>query len=238
VSDIDPHRSLLDDQIRYYQARANEYDDWFFRRGRWDRGQELNEHWFNEVEQVRAELQRFNPKGNVLEIACGTGLWTEYLVHYADRVTALDAVPEVIKINRARVNSPNVHYLQADIFAWQPEERYDVVFFGFWLSHVPPALFKSFWNLVGTALKPDGRVFFVDSGYNPASTAKDHQLEGKESTMVNRRLNDGREFRIVKIFYQPAALTRQLAEMGWDFHIAQTPAYFIYGRGSCAKEKG
>jgi demethylmenaquinone methyltransferase/2-methoxy-6-polyprenyl-1,4-benzoquinol methylase len=54
---------------------------------------------------------------------------------------------------------------------------------------------------------------------------------------VNRRLNDGREFRIVKIFYQPAELTRQLAELAWDFQIAQTPSYFIYGSGSCKNGK-
>lgn len=226
------HRSLLDEQIRYYQARANEYDEWFFRKGRWDHGQTLNERWFNQVEQVRTALQGFHPAGRVLEIACGTGLWTEYLVRAADHVTALDASPEVIAINRERVQSPRVHYVQADIFAWEPDEYFDVVFFGFWLSHVPPELFEPFWDLVHRALKPDGRVFFVDSGYDPTSTARDHTLGGTQMTMMNRRLNDGRDFRIVKIYYQPEDLTRKLAGMGWDFHISQTASYFIYGSGN------
>jgi hypothetical protein len=30
-----------------------------------------------------------------------------------------------------------VRFICADLFAWSPERRYDVVFFGFWLSHVP-----------------------------------------------------------------------------------------------------
>jgi len=233
----DENRTVLDEQIRYYQARAGEYDDWFLRKGRWDRGEALNHRWFVEVEQVRAALDAFKPEGRVLEIACGTGLWTELLVRYADQVTALDTAPEVMEINRARVDSSNVCYLQTDIFAWEPKQQYDVVFFGFWLSHVPAALFAPFWDLVGQALCPGGRVFFLDSAYEPTSTAKDHRLEGTEATMVSRRLNDGREFRIFKLFYKPETLTRQLADLGWDFRIAQTPAYFIYGSGSRKKDR-
>jgi hypothetical protein len=44
-------------------------------------------------------------------------------------------------------------------------------------------------------------------------------------------LNDGREFRITKVFYEPGKLTRRLAELGWKFRIVETPNYFIYGIG-------
>jgi demethylmenaquinone methyltransferase/2-methoxy-6-polyprenyl-1,4-benzoquinol methylase len=105
------------------------------------------------------------------------------------------------------------------------------VFFGFWLSHIPPERLKAFWSLVGTAVKPHGRVFFVDSQYEPMSTAKDHHWEGEQATMVTRRLNDGREFRIVKVFYKPDLLAEQLYELGWNLTIEETAHYFIYGHG-------
>jgi SAM-dependent methyltransferase len=228
---LDDDSELLNEQISYYESRAREYDEWFFRRGRYDRGRELNERWFAEAGQVRLALHDFKPTGRVLEIACGTGLWTQQILPYAGRITALDAVPEMLAINRERLAASKVSYLRADVFEWQPDGMYDVVFFGFWLSHVPAERFRAFWDLVGRALKPNGRVFFIDSRYEPTSTAKDHALGDSPPGIVVRRLNDGREFRIVKIFYETNRLTSQLNELGWNFDIKATPTYFIYGSG-------
>ncbi len=225
------YNALIFEQISYYKARANEYDEWFFRQGRYDRGDKLNTQWFTEVREVRQALDIFNPTGYVLEIACGTGLWTEQIVQYANQLTALDAVPEMIYINQSRVNSPKVKYIQANIFDWKAEEHYDTVFFGFWLSHVPMEKFKSFWILIDSLLKPTGKVFFVDSRYDITSTAKDHCLEGSDATSVNRKLNNGREFRIVKIFHEAKNLIKLLKELNWKFDIYETQNYFIYGSG-------
>lgn len=225
------HNTLLKEQIAYYRARAKEYDEWFFRKGRYDHGEKLNRHWFNEVEQVRQSLDRFKPAGRVLELACGTGLWTGQLLRHASQVTAVDAVPEVLVINQNRVGSKQVQYIQADIYEWSPPGQYDVVFFGFWLSHVPPERFEEFWELVNSALEQEGRVFFVDSRYDPTSTAKDHRLEGDRATTVTRRLNDGQEYRIVKVFYKPLELTERLKGLGWSLKAEETDHYFIYGSG-------
>jgi demethylmenaquinone methyltransferase/2-methoxy-6-polyprenyl-1,4-benzoquinol methylase len=231
MSITDNHDALLDEQLDYYRARADEYDEWFLRRGRYDRGQELNRKWFDEVKQVRQQLRAFNPMGRVLELACGTGLWTQQLLRYAAHITAVDAAAEVLAINRACVQSSTVEYIRANLFDWRPTRQVDLVFFGFWLTHVPPERFDAFWELVGAALAPEGRVFFVDSRYEPASTAVDHQLEGERAAAVTRRLNDGREFRIVKVFYKADELTQRLEALGWDLHIDETANYFIYGHG-------
>jgi SAM-dependent methyltransferase len=73
----------------------------------------------------------------------------------------------VLDINRSRLREAHpetpVRYAQADLFDWRPEDRYDVVFFGFRLSHVSPGRFAAFWQIVQSALKPGGRAFFVDS---------------------------------------------------------------------------
>jgi demethylmenaquinone methyltransferase/2-methoxy-6-polyprenyl-1,4-benzoquinol methylase len=234
MSDKTDLSSLVQDQIEYYRARANEYDQWFFRQGRYDQGEALNRLWFQEVEQVRLALRDFKPAGQVLELACGTGLWTQQIVAHADRVLALDSSAEAIALNLARLKSAKVEYRQADIFDWQPQETCDVVFFGFWLSHVPPDRFATFWHTVAQALKPGGRVFFVDSRYSETSSARDHMLEGPQATTIGRRLNDGREYRIVKVFYQPQELQTRLAGLGFRATVRQTSNYFIYGQAELA----
>jgi demethylmenaquinone methyltransferase/2-methoxy-6-polyprenyl-1,4-benzoquinol methylase len=222
---------LLREQLDYYRARAAEYDEWWTRRGRYDRGESLNARWFAEAAALASALAVFAPAGRVLELACGTGIWTEKLAGVGSHVTALDGSAEMLALAARRVRSANVRFVEADLFAWQPSERYDVIFFGFWLSHVPPLRFGDFWRLVESCLAPGGRVFFVDSRYEPTSTAVDHRLAEPQSAVQRRRLNDGREFEICKVFYEPAELARRLSSLGWISDVRATPRYFIYGRG-------
>ena len=224
--------SLLAQQIAYYRARAPEYDAWWFRTGRFDRGEANNAAWRADtavVEQaVAAMLQRESP-ANVLELACGTGLFTRHLAPRVRSVTAVDASPEVIAINRARVASGNVRYVEADLFAYAPDARYDCVFMSFWLSHVPAARFDGFWSMVRAALAPGGFAYVVDSAHDPTSTAANHPTPDRTAGIVTRRLDDGREFRIVKVFWEPQSLARRLRAVGFEADMTGTDRYFIYG---------
>jgi demethylmenaquinone methyltransferase/2-methoxy-6-polyprenyl-1,4-benzoquinol methylase len=223
--------ALLEGQRRYYDARAAEYDEWFLRRGRYDRGPELNARWFDETAELARRLEAVGPRGRILELACGTGLWTERLARHADRLTAVDASLEMLEINRRRPGNSDVRFVQADLFAWEPDACFDFVFFAFWLSHVPPERFDAFWTTVSRALAPGGRVFLVDSLYQPTSTAVDHRLGEPTDTVVTRALNDGRHFEVVKVFYRPAELQERLRAVGWSFEVGATATYFLYGSG-------
>jgi demethylmenaquinone methyltransferase/2-methoxy-6-polyprenyl-1,4-benzoquinol methylase len=226
---------VLSEQQAYYRARAPEYDEWFLRQGRYDRGPEWNRRWFEEVETLQRALGAFRPTGNVLELASGTGWWTEQLLPYADRLTAVDASEETLVLNRRRVGAdPRVGYLQADLFHWRPTGRYDTVFFSFWLSHVPPEHFDGFWEGVRSALREEGRVFFIDSLRTEVSTAANHQLPESGDVLSVRRLNDGRQFRVVKIFYELQALQERLARLGWRAVVQRTPDFFLYGSATPA----
>jgi demethylmenaquinone methyltransferase/2-methoxy-6-polyprenyl-1,4-benzoquinol methylase len=142
----------------------------------------------------------------------------------------------VIAINRRRVAADNVDYVEADLFSWRPERRYDAVFFSFWLSHVPPERFAAFWDTVAEALAPGGEAYLIDSVFDTTSTAKDHVLPARDAGVVTRKLNDGREFRIVKLFYRPDDLAAKLAALGWPAAIGQTQNYFIHGHAARAAE--
>ena len=125
---------ILQDQIDYYRARAGEYDEWWFRTGRYDRGPEFNAHWRAEVVLVEAALDAWlteRAPATLLELACGTGLFTRHLARRVPRMTAVDASPEVLALNQNRVAAANVQYVEADLFSWRPATRYDAVFFSF-----------------------------------------------------------------------------------------------------------
>jgi SAM-dependent methyltransferase len=207
--------ATLNEQIAYYRARATEYDATL-------------------VGDVEALSQRFadllqdlDPRGEVLEIACGTGLWTQHLVRMADSLTALDSSPEMIELARSRIGAPEACLVVADVFAWEPDRRYDCIFFGFWLSHVPPARFGDFWRRLAAWLARGGRVLFVDEGRPRA--AKDPSFRSAEGPLVKRRLRDGTAYDIVKVFYDSDEVTGALADLGWAASIRLSEDGFLVG---------
>lgn len=225
--------ALLDEQVRYYRARAGEYDDWWLRRGRYDRGAAFNEAFLADAATVEhalcAYLDAARP-ARALELACGTGLFTRHLAPRVGQLTAVDASPEVIAINRTRMaGGPPVEYVEADLFAWRPAARYDLVFMSFWLSHVPDARFAAFWSVVDAAVAPGGVAYVIDSAHEPTSTARDHPVPSPDAGVVLRKLDDGRNFRIVKVFREPDALAARLASLRWRGDFMRTPRYFVHG---------
>ena len=101
-------KNVLKEQINYYCARADEYDDWFYRQGKYDHGEELNRQWFSEVNIVREALHQIGPVERALELASGTGVWTAELVKVAQHVTAIDASVEMITISQHKLPGANV----------------------------------------------------------------------------------------------------------------------------------
>ncbi len=101
-------QNLLEQQKQYYQARATEYDQWFYRQGRYDFGPDHTQQWEAEVQLVRQRLMETNLTGQILEFAAGTGIWTQELLKTANHVTALDSSDEVLEINRYKTQSDRV----------------------------------------------------------------------------------------------------------------------------------
>jgi SAM-dependent methyltransferase len=213
--------NVLDQQREYYAARAPEYDDWWWRRGRYVLDGERERRWLADIAEADERLRTFAPRGTVLELAAGTGIWTRKLVPLADRVVAVDANPETLALN-----TPAAELVQADVFDWTPPERFDVCFFSFWLSHVPTDRFDEFWALVRSALRPGGRVFLVDS----SSGDRAHTGTDQEGELETRTVPDGRAFRIVKRRWSPAELAERVRPLGFDLDLAMTAnGSFILG---------
>jgi demethylmenaquinone methyltransferase/2-methoxy-6-polyprenyl-1,4-benzoquinol methylase len=217
---------LVAEQKRYYAERAPEYDDWWYRRGRYELEADALARWQADVAEAEAALDEFAPRGSVLELAAGTGIWTRRLVRLADRVVAVDANPETLALNTSAAQ-----LVRADVFEWEPAERFDLVFFSFWLSHVPEERFDEFWSRVRPALEPGGRVFLVDSGAGDTAHTGTDQTDGEET----RSLADGRTFRIVKRRWRPDELAERLAPLGFALDLRDSAnGHFLYGGGVLA----
>ncbi len=228
-------REILQEQIEYYRARANEYDDWFFRIGRYDRGEVATRRWFEQVDEVREALRDLPiDDKSVLELAPGTGVWTEQVCSRAARLTAVDSSSEMIALNRERLGARarNVTYVEADLFDWTSDQVFDAVIFCFWISHIPTHRLDHFLAKVAKMLVSGGAIFFVDARREISSTAIDHVLPEADEEVMIRRLDDGREYSIIKNFWDPEFLELRCRLAGLDVRIRETADYFQMGVGT------
>jgi SAM-dependent methyltransferase len=220
----DADRSMID----YYEARAPEYDDWYLRRGRYARGAIHDAAWNAELDVAGRWLDGLPWSGEIVEIAAGTGWWSPLLASRGE-LSLYDASPAALDRARERLVA---HDLRAHLHvrdAWtEPDRAVDGLFMGFWLSHVPRERLGEFLGLARRWLKPGGRLAIIDSLPDSASGAADHAVPVDD--LATRRLADGREFTIVKVFYAPDELAAALDEAGFtDVEVTTTGRFFMLG---------
>jgi ubiquinone/menaquinone biosynthesis C-methylase UbiE len=212
----------------YYQARAPEYDDWYLRRGRYSHGVIADAAWNAELDSATQWLDSLPIAGEIVELAAGTGWWSPLLASKG-QLWLYDAVEEPLVRARERLMA---HGLAAHIHvrdAWaEPERQVDVLFCGFWLSHVPRRRLAEFLDVARRWLKPGGVFAFIDSRRDPDSSATNHPTPTDD--LSTRRLDDGREFTIPKVYYEPDELERSLLAAGFaSASVSPTSRFFLLG---------
>jgi demethylmenaquinone methyltransferase/2-methoxy-6-polyprenyl-1,4-benzoquinol methylase len=206
----------------YYDQRAGEYDEWYRREGRFA-GRPQAARWHAEVAQLRERVRSFG-HGRLLEIAAGTGWWTQHLARRA-RVIAVDYAPAMLAQLGARLRAEGLQAgrVRADAYRLPFAARsFDCGFFAFWLSHVPFARLPEFVGELRRVLRPGSEVMVLDSAPTEAG-----QIPGAEF-LHERILNDNTRHAVLKILHTPATMAEALAPLG-DTRDAWSTGTFFTG---------
>jgi ubiquinone/menaquinone biosynthesis C-methylase UbiE len=188
----------------YYAARAPEYDKVYLKPER-QADLRMIERWLPSVFEG----------ANVLEVACGTGYWTQFMAPVASHVLAIDAAPETIAIAQNRVSKEKVTFLVGDAYALpQHEPGPDAAFAGFWFSHVPKARAREFLLGLQAALMPGARVVLLDNLFVAGSSSAISETDSDGNTYQARHLSDGTTHRVLKNFPSEAELRTLMDGIG------------------------
>ncbi len=229
ADDSDSENRLVEETKEYYHQRASQYVDWSHDTGTYEGGGTPEASWFMEGKMLLENLEKEKLTGNVLEIACGTGEWTEVLARNADSVTALDSSSDMIKRNKARLkDNPKVRYVLADFYDWKPDKLYDAVSFSFWISHVPGSRLDEFVSKVSRCLVPSGRVVFVDQ---QVTAEKNEVMDVPGGEVSIRTLDDGRGFKVIKHFYKHEEIREVFLRNGIRTRVSNTSTHFFFVDG-------
>ncbi len=195
--------SLCDDVARYYAARAEEYD--------------LSAGYLDSLAEeyrvpIKTRFQEALSAHDVLEIACGTGYWTEVISVTARSVLATDIDPAMISIARRRLSAiANVRCQVADAYSLdEVSGPFSAAFSHWWWSHIPKSRIRSFLTVLHAKLIPGAFVLFADQ---LACESRKGRQDEEGNFFEERTLRDGRRFEIVKNYPTEEEVIRDLARI-------------------------
>jgi len=174
----------------YYAARAAEYDKVYAKP---ERQADLRriEQWLPSVLEGRS----------VLEVACGTGYWTQFFAPHCPRVVAVDSASETIQVAKSRVPPEKVEFVVGDAYNLPPQRApLSAGFAGFWWSHIPHARVGEFLRSFHAALEPGAPVVLLDNRFVPGSSTPVAEQDADGNTYQTRFLADGTSHRVLKNF--------------------------------------
>lgn len=202
----------------YYARRAREYDDVYLKLER--------QH---DLRLIEAWLPPRFAAASVLEIACGTGYWTQFLAPVAARVVALDAAHETLEIARARVTSSTACFVVGDAYALSPSlGSFSAAFAGFWFSHVPIGRRREFVGGLAALLQPGARVVLLDNLFVEGSSSPITDTDVEGNTYQLRKLADGSTHRVLKNFPSADELHASLGSWGTRGELTTWQYYWAF----------
>ena len=177
------------DIVAYYAARAKEYEKIYNKPERQ-----------GEIGDMTTLLQNVFPGKDVLEIACGTGYWTERIAKVATKVFATDINESVIEIAKAKTyEKANVTFGLADIFNYKTTE-FESLFGGFIWSHIKLQELGRFIDTINSFVKPGSIVVLADNNYIDGSNTPISSTDEYGNTYQERTLENGETFSVIKNF--------------------------------------
>jgi SAM-dependent methyltransferase len=207
---------MTDEMSQYYAERAAEYDRVY-----------SHPAWARDLARLGERIAALFPGRRVFEVACGTGYWTQRLAGVAARVHAEDLSAETLALARRRTYAPAAVTL-ARHDAYVPGiGGFDGGLAALWLSHVDLARMSEFLTAFHSRLDREAVVLMFDERDTPDRQAAASRVDASGNRYERRRLAGGREFEIVKNFFDGDGLARRLAAHGRDFAFEELERFWM-----------
>jgi SAM-dependent methyltransferase len=177
---------------------------------------------------VRQRLKETLANHRVLELACGTGYWTQFYADAAASVLATDINPEMLELAKAKsLDSEKVKWQLADAHRFQVTEPVSACFAAFWWSHVKREEQEGFLADLRKKLGKDCLLVLLDNVFVDGSSTTIARTDQHGNTYQIRTLPDGERTEIIKNFPTDSALRKKIAPAANDIRIFRLPHYWM-----------
>jgi len=207
----------MDQLADYYARRAAEYERIYAKPERQA-----------DLRTLRTRIGGMFAGRRVLELACGTGYWTDVIAGSASQVTALDLNEEVLAIARSKPNASKVSFVRGSAYEI-PDlgRRHDALFAGHWWSHVPLDRLDAFLRHAVDAVAPGALLAFYDNRYVEGSSTPVSRRDAQGNAYQTRKLDDGSTHQVLKNFPEESELIQRASRHGWGANVDLLPHFWL-----------
>jgi len=202
----------------YYQQRAKEYELIYQKTERQA-----------DLKKLHAYLRQSFDKQQVLEIACGTGYWTQTLAQTCAAIRATDINSAVLEI--AQVKDYGTTHIQLEqVDFWElaiPTNLYDSVFGGFIWSHILKKDLPAFLELLSTQISNKGSLVFVDNKYVKGSSTPIAKTDADGNTYQVRWLENGETYEVLKNFPSETEVLELIKGLPLEMEWVELKYYWV-----------
>jgi SAM-dependent methyltransferase len=189
-----PSDAIIEEMGRYYADRVMYHDMYMGYAGN------------DEMEKLLAPIIQLVEKEvsgkDVLEIACGTGDWTQVLSKRARSVVATDLIEGYLaQALKKEYVGGNVVFNVADAYNLDGiVGDFNAAFAADWWSHIPRSRIGTFIAALHGRLRPDAKVVMVDMMPNPELDKWFSHLDEEGNVIQKRTLPTGKIYHVIKNF--------------------------------------
>lgn len=211
-------RSTTPQLERYYSRRASEYETVYDKPERQA-----------ELAWLRERIPQIFRNRIVLEVACGTGYWTQYIAREAKRVYACDINEAVLEIAREKAIAPGkATFFKADAVTLDGVPgTCNAAFAGFWWSHVKKSELALFVKNLSLKLEPGARVAILDNTFAHGSSTPILRTDAEGNTYQMRSLANGEQYEVLKNFPSALELTEAVRPVAREAHLESLTYYWL-----------
>ncbi len=207
----------MDDLVSYYARRAAEYERIYAKPER-----------KADLRALEVRIRKMLAGRNVLELACGTGYWTDVFAADAAQVTALDVNEEVLEIARSKKNAAKVIFVRGNAYEIPDFARtHDALFAGFWWSHVPLEKMDIFLETATRSVAPGALIVFLDNRYVAGSSTPVSRRDAEGNSYQARKLDDGSSHEVLKNFPAEGELIQRASRHGRGANVDLLEHYWL-----------
>jgi SAM-dependent methyltransferase len=211
-------RSTTPHLEKYYSKRAAEYEQVYQKPERQ-----------RELEWLRHRVPEILRGRTVLEVACGTGYWTQHIAPAAKRVYAGDINESVLEIAREKpIPAGKATFFKADAVTLENvPPGCNAAFAGFWWSHVKKSGIAQFVANLAARLEPGSVVAILDNQFAEWSSSPMTRTDAEGNTYQMRKLANGEEFEVLKNFPTPKELADAVRPIAREAHLEALTYYWL-----------
>ena len=204
--------------VNYYARRASEYERIYEKPERQE-----------ELGQLKEFIRTSLAEHHVLEVACGTGYWTEVAATTAASISAFDINEEVLSLARQKPIDPaKVRFQVGDAYRLPPQPRqFTATLAAFWWSHIPRKRQVEFLDGLRQHLSPGAILVIMDNTHVPGESTPIARTDADGNTYQIRKLEGGQTFEVLKNYPTEHELPEAVTTWSTDFEVRWLKYYWI-----------